>query len=88
MAGAALAQPVSGMTSGEVKKIDKTQMKITVKHEEIKSMDMPPMTMVFQVSDTKLLDTVRVGDKVLFQAEKRDGSMVITNLQAAATVAK
>ena len=88
LAVAALAQPAPGMTVGEVKKIDKALKKITLKHEEIKSMDMPPMTMVFQVSEVQFLDPLKVGDKVLFQAERRDGAMVITKLQPAATVEK
>ena len=88
LAGTALAQPASDLTGGEVKKIDKAQKKITLKHEEIKSMDMPPMTMVFQVSDAQFLDPIKVGDKVLFQAERRDGAMVITKLQPTATGGK
>ena len=63
---AASAQPVEG----EVRKIDKAQGKITLKHGEIKSLDMPPMTMVFRVSEARMLDTVAVGDKVRFDAEK------------------
>ena len=88
LAGAAMAQPAPDLTGGEVKKIDKAQKKITLKHEEIKSMDMPPMTMVFQVSDAQFLDPIKVGDKVLFQAERRDGAMVITKLQPTATGGK
>ena len=88
MAGAALAQPASDMTGAEVKKIDKPLKKITLKHEEIKSLDMPPMTMVFQVPDAQWLDSVKVGDKVLFQVERRDGAMVITKLQPTATGGK
>ena len=88
LAGTALAQPASDMTGAEVKKIDKPLKKITLKHEEIKSLDMPPMTMVFQVPDAQWLDSVKVGDKVLFQVERRDGAMVITKLQPTATGGK
>lgn len=88
LTGTALAQPASDMTSAEVKKIDKPLKKITLKHEEIKSLDMPPMTMVFQVPDMQALDSVKVGDKVLFQVERRDGAMVITKLLPSAAVGK
>ncbi len=44
------------MADGEIKKVDKDAAKITIKHGEIKSLDMPPMTMVFQVKDTSLMD--------------------------------
>jgi Cu/Ag efflux protein CusF len=70
------------MSSGEVRKIDKDAQKITLKHGEIKSMDMPGMTMVFKVLDPALLDKVKVGDKVMFNAEKRDGAIVVTAIEA------
>jgi Cu/Ag efflux protein CusF len=63
---------------GEVRKIDKAQGKITLKHGEIKNLDMPPMTMVFRVKDPSMLDTVSVGDKVRFSAEKFDGQYTVT----------
>ena len=71
------------MSSGEVRKIDKDAQKITLKHGEIKNMDMPPMTMVFKVLDMKLLDKVKTGDKVNFSAEKRDGAIVVTAIEVA-----
>ena len=71
------------MSSGEVRKIDKDAQKITLKHGEIKNMDMPPMTMVFKVLDMKLLDKVKAGDKVNFSAEKRDGAIVVTAIEVA-----
>ena len=68
-------------TAGEVRKIDKAQARITLKHDAIKSLDMPPMTMVFRVKDTKMLDAVAVGDKVRFDASKIDGQYVVTAMQ-------
>ena len=68
---------------GEVRKIDKPQGKITLKHGEIKSLDMPPMTMVFRVSDPKMLDAVAVGDKVKFDAEKLGGNYTVTAIRKA-----
>ena len=72
------------MTDGEVRKVSKDTGKITLKHGEIKNLDMPPMTMVFQVKDTGLLDKVKAGDKVRFAAEKGpDGTIVVTDIQGA-----
>jgi Cu/Ag efflux protein CusF len=68
-------------TDGEVRKIDKAQGKITLRHGEIKNLDMPPMTMVFRVKDPKMLDTVAVGDKVKFSAEKSDGQYTVTAIR-------
>jgi Cu(I)/Ag(I) efflux system protein CusF len=69
------------MTEGEIRKIDRANKKITIKHGEIKNLDMPGMTMVFQVKDPVMLDTVKVGDKVRFRVEKEGGAFVITNIQ-------
>ncbi len=65
-------------TDGEVRKIDKAQAKITLKHGEIKNLDMPPMTMVFRVKDPGMLDRVAVGDRVRFDAAKVDGQYMVT----------
>ena len=83
-AGAAQAQPASGaeMTEGEVRRVDKDNKKITIKHGPLKSLDMPGMTMVFGVKDDTVLDKVQPGEKVQFQAEKIDGKFVVTAIEA------
>ena len=71
------------MTEGEVRKVDKPRGKITLKHGEIKNLDMPPMTMVFGVKDKALLEKVKAGDKVKFAADKNAaGEMFVTRLEA------
>lgn len=69
------------MADGEVRKIDKANKKITIKHGEIRNLDMPGMTMVFQVKDPLMLDTLKAGDKVKFRAEKAGGAIVIIDIQ-------
>ncbi len=69
------------MTDGEVKKVDKSANKITLKHGDIKNLEMPGMTMVFKVRDPVVLDTLKAGDKVKFHAEKADGAITVTNIQ-------
>lgn len=71
------------LTDGEIRKIDKETKKITIKHGEIKSLDMPPMTMVFQVKDPAMLDKVKTGDKIKFKVVQEDGKMVVTAIQPA-----
>ncbi len=71
------------LTEGEIRKVDKEARKITIKHGEIKNLDMPAMTMVFQVKDPALLDKVKVGDKVQFTAEKVGGAYVVTTVGTA-----
>ena len=77
------AQSAPELTGAEVRKIDKDAQKITLKHGEIKNLDMPPMTMVFKVLDPALLDKVKAGDQVNFSAEKRDGAFVVMTIEVA-----
>jgi Cu(I)/Ag(I) efflux system protein CusF len=69
------------MIGGEIRKIDKEAKKITIRHGEIKKLEMPPMTMVFQVKDEAFLNNIKTGDKVNFIAEKIGGAFVVTNIQ-------
>ncbi|MGE0874849.1 MAG: copper-binding protein [Burkholderiales bacterium] len=70
-------------TDGEIRKVDKDAKKITIKHGPIQNLDMPPMTMVFQVKDPAMLDKVKAGDKVKFDAEKLGGAYTVTKIEAA-----
>jgi Cu(I)/Ag(I) efflux system periplasmic protein CusF len=63
---------------GEVKKIDAAQGKLTIKHGEIKNLDMPAMTMVFRAKPVTLLDGLQAGDVIDFSADKVDGQYVVT----------
>jgi Cu/Ag efflux protein CusF len=80
LAGAAVAQ---AMTDGEIRKVDKDAKKITIKHGPMPKLDMPPMTMVFQVKDAAVLDKLKPGDKVKFEAEKLGGAYTVTNIELA-----
>lgn len=71
------------MTDGEVRKVDLATGKVTIKHGEIKHMDMPGMTMVFTAKDKALLTGLKVGDKVKFMAENANGQMLVTGIEAA-----
>ena len=82
-ASAALAHAQATTTEGEVRKVDTAQRKITLKHGEIKNLDMPPMSMVFAVKDPALLGKVKVGDKVRFSADKIDGTYTVTAIEVA-----
>jgi Cu(I)/Ag(I) efflux system protein CusF len=75
------AAPAADMTDGEVRKVDKDAAKLTLKHADIKSLDMPAMTMVFNVRDKAVLDKVKAGDKVKFKVVNDAGKMTITDLQ-------
>jgi Cu/Ag efflux protein CusF len=69
---------------GEVKKIDESAGKITLKHGPAKSLGMDePMTMVYRVRDPAVLKQVKVGDKVSFEAEEAASGYTVTKMQKA-----
>jgi hypothetical protein len=71
------------LAEGEVRRVDKAAGKITLKHGDIRNLDMPPMTMVFGVTDKSMLDRVKAGDKVRFSADKdAQGQYVVTGIEA------
>lgn len=78
-----VAQADAAMADGEVRKIDRENGKITLKHGEITNLEMPGMTMVFQVKDPALLEKVKTGDKVRFAVSKSDGALVVTSIELA-----
>jgi len=83
LASAQAAAPATAMTEGEVRKVDKDNRKITLRHGPIKNLDMPAMTMVFEVREPSMLDKVQAGDKVLFRAANDGGKFSVTELQPA-----
>ena len=80
-AAAGAAAPASDMTDAEVRKIDMEAGKVTLKHADIKNLDMPGMTMVFVVKDKAMLDKLKAGDKVQFKAINDAGKMTVTEIQ-------
>lgn len=78
---AATAGVPAEMSEGEVRKVDKDAKKITIRHGELKNLDMPPMTMVFQVQDPSFLEKVKQGDKVSFVAEKVGGQFTLVRIE-------
>lgn len=81
LGGIALLARAQAMTEGEVRKVDEKQGKITLKHGEIKNLDMPAMSMAFAVKDRAMLSRVQPGDKVRFSADKINGTYTVTAIE-------
>lgn len=73
----------TALTDGEIRKVDKDAGKLTIKHGELKNLEMPPMTMIFRVKDKAMLDQVKAGDKIRFVADKVDGKITVMQLDVA-----
>ena len=81
-ASAALAQ--SPTIEGEVKKIDESAAKITLKHGPAKSLGMDEqMTMVYRVKDPAMLDQVKEGDNIRFDADRIGGQFTVIRMEQA-----
>ena len=79
---ASLAHAADALSDGEVRKVDRDAKKITIKHGPLANLDMPGMTMVFQVSDPAMLNKVKAGDKVRFRAEMPGGVYTVTQIES------
>jgi len=75
------ASASNAMSTGEVKKVDKSAGKMTIKHGPLENIGMGAMTMVFRVKDAAMLDQVKVGDKIRFVAEEPNGQLMVMQLQ-------
>jgi Cu/Ag efflux protein CusF len=71
------------MVDGEVRRVDKAAGKVTLRHGDLKELEMPPMTMVFEVKDKAMLDAVKAGDKVKFKASDDNGKLTVIEMKSA-----
>jgi len=67
--------------NGTVKKVDVEQGKVTLDHGPIKNLDMDSMTMVFRVGSPDMLNGLKAGDKVKFDADRVNGAITVTKLK-------
>ena len=82
-APAAAPASQNDLSEGEITRWDPRALKVTLRHGEIKNLDMPPMTMVFRVNDASMLAPFRPGDKVRFRVEQKSTGYFITRMEAA-----
>src|SRR5436309_2755242 len=72
----------AGLIDGEVTRVDQSANKITLRHGPIKKLGMDEgMTMVFAAKDPALLNNVKAGDKVKFDAERVNGQFTVTRIE-------
>ena len=82
-AAAASTAPQAELSEGEITRWDPRTLRLTLKHGEIKNLEMPPMTMVFRVADARVMGDLKPGDKVRFQAEKVNGAYQVKQIEKA-----
>ena len=69
------------LVDAEVTKVDMEKGLVVLKHGDIPNLGMPGMTMGFDVVDKKMLNGVKAGQKVRFQAEMVAGKATVTELE-------
>jgi len=68
-------------TKGEITAINVELGKVTVRHEEIKNLDMPPMRMIFGVTDPEIIANLKIGNKKEFYFVDQNGRMMIKQVK-------
>lgn len=66
---------------GEIQDIDRLSAKVTIRHGELKNLDMPAMTMVFRVKQPSMLGRLKVGDQVSFIAEQMGAHLAVVAIE-------
>ena len=78
----ALGAWAQSLIDGTITKVDTSAGKITIKHGPMKKFDMEDgMTMVFRAQDPAMLQAVKAGDKIKFDAENVNGQFVVTKIE-------
>jgi Cu(I)/Ag(I) efflux system protein CusF len=70
----------TSLSQGVVKKVNKAQHKLTIRHGPLANLDMPAMTMIFRVKNPAWLDQVKAGESIRFRAEMVNGQLTVTQL--------
>ena len=76
-------QPAASLSEGEIRRLDPETGKLTIRHGEIRNLDMPPMTMVFTASDKSQLAGLKVGNRISFVASHEGGKYLVSDIQLA-----
>ncbi len=77
---AGAAAPAAAKANAEVRKVDMDAGTVTIKHGPIVNMDMPAMTMAYRVKDKAMLDGLKPGDKIQFEAGNVGGAFTLTSI--------
>ena len=68
-------------TSAIVKAVDQANGKVTLAHDQVKTLNWPAMTMTFGVKDKSLLDKLAVGKKVDVEFTQQESNYVISSVK-------
>ena len=75
-------RPAMALTVGEVGRVDKEHSEVVINHGDLPNLGMGAMTMGFAVADKRMLDRLKPGDKVRFNAEIKNGEATVTYIES------
>lgn len=81
--GLAAAEKTLPLVDAEMRRVDTRANKLSLRHAEIPNLDMPPMSMVFQVADPALLDGLKAGDRLRVTVDQIDGAYTVLSIERA-----
>ncbi|HUH86998.1 MAG TPA: copper-binding protein [Pusillimonas sp.] len=73
------AQAQEAQSSGEVRRVNPAEGKITIKHGAIPELQLPAMSLVYRAEST-LLQGIQPGDKITFSAKREGDHYVVTKI--------
>ena len=77
---ASIDQSQNSFFNAEILRVDKGNNKVTIRHEEIKNLAMPPMMMTYQVKSPGMLNQFKEVDLVRIRAIMQNGRVVIIRM--------
>ncbi len=69
--------------NGEVTRLDPENSRVSIRHEPIPNLNMNGMNMVFRLAQPSLIEGLKVGDRIVFEAERKDGAITLTKVEKA-----
>jgi Cu/Ag efflux protein CusF len=70
------------LIDGQIIKVDLSAGKLTIKHDPAKKLGMDEgMTMVYKAQDPAMLNAVKAGDRIKFDAEQVNGQFTVTKIE-------
>ncbi|MBA4252877.1 MAG: hypothetical protein C0441_02855 [Comamonadaceae bacterium] len=79
-AGAATDRDGRPWVEAEVRRVDRSNRRVSLRHGPIPNLDMGGMTMVFQLSDPALLEQVQPGQRIRFSAALIQGEYTVMQI--------
>ena len=81
LASATAPAAAGAKADGEIIRVDKSAGTVVIKHGPIANLDMPAMTMPYRARDRAMLDQLKPGDKIKFEAGNVGGAFTLMRFE-------